>query len=138
MAASKRSAAGVQPAALKATGRAANEQMNTNPPKAVRKMQSSKPRLFVRRQCGEMLSLTGKSASVAQALIIERQAGLSRADVQPWCWDLASAIRDLRALLGREAIKRIPGDRRRGLPCRYQLMEALAVIPEALGDGRQV
>jgi hypothetical protein len=101
-------------------------------------MQNAKPRLSVQRRSGEVLSITGKPAAVAQALITARQIGLSRADVQPWCWDLASAIRDLRALLGREAIQRMSGDRRRGLPCRYQLMEALAVIPEAPGDGRQV
>ncbi len=102
------------------------------------KMQSSKPRVTVQTQSGTTLPLTGKPAMVVQALIATKLNGLSRMDVQPWCWDLASAIRDIRAQLGSEAIQRIPGDRLNGLPCRYRLVEKLAIMPEAPGNGRRV
>lgn len=135
MTALKKCAAGWTPAAPQSTGLAANEPQQVSPSKAFGAMQSAKSRLAVQSQSGQVLYITGKPAAVARSLIAAGQGGLSRLDVQPWCWDLASAVRDLRALLGRDAIQRLPGNRCLHQPCRYRLIEALTVLSPALVEG---
>ncbi len=133
----KRGAAGNQPAALQSTGRQANEPafhsalaaQEATPGLAEAPSFHKRP-VTLLRPSGKRLELTGLAGPVALTLIAAGQRGICQPDVQPWCWDLAATIRDLRGLLGNEAIATLRGDRRSRLPARYRLLEQLSVPPE--------
>lgn len=107
---------------------------STSPPEAplslAEALAHSKRPVTLLRPSGEPVSLTGLAGPVALTLIAAGQRGISQPDVQPWCWDLAATIRDLRDLLGNDAIATLRGDRRRRLPAQYRLVEQLSVQSE--------
>lgn len=133
----KKGTAGDQPAVLQSTGRQANEPVPHSAcaaaqatPGLAKALAYPKHPVMLLRQSGEPVSLTGLAGPVALTLIAAGQRGISQPDVQPWSWDLAATIRDLRAALGHDAIATLPGDRRKHLPARYRLLEQLSVQRE--------
>lgn len=137
MKARNKGTAGDQPVAQQSTSRQANEPVPASglaapqaTPDLAEALRSSRPFVRAVRASGCVLRIGGQPALVLMALRSAGNRGLSAPDIQPPCWHLASTVRDLRALLGEQAIVTVRGDRRQRLPARYQLVEQLFVQPE--------